>query len=131
MTKRAILAVAALLISLSLSARDFRLQIARDIPARAAQVLEQRFTSMLSAAGHHVTENGAPIQISASVADRMETPGTMSQVALTIELKAQAGEAEEVFTLTGVGSDDADAWLRAVKQLLPKSKATKAFTDKL
>ena len=55
----------------------------------------------------------------------------MSQVALQLEIKAVAGEVEEVFPVKGVGENEADAWLRAVKQLLPRSKAARSFVEKL
>lgn len=129
--KKVLLAAVALLACLSLSARGFRLNISKDIPEQAVQVLQERFGQMLEAAGHSLSESGAPLEVTAEVTDRMATPGSLSQVALTITLKAQCGAAEETFTLKGVGSDEKDAWIRAVKQLLPRSQTAQHFTDQL
>ena len=121
----------ALLSALGAWGQAYKIVVDPAIPQEAGAVLTQRFTQMLGAAGHAVTEEGTPITVTGQVTDRMETPGSMSQVALTITLYARAGEVVAQFPLKGVGADDADAWLRAVKQLLPKSKAAQAFTDRL
>jgi len=112
-------------------AQNYRLELTDSLPPAAGEMLLQRFTQMLEAGGLSVADEGAPLQISARVKDRMETPGTISQVALQVEIKAVAGEVEEVFPVKGVGENEADAWLRAVKQILPRAKAAQAFVDKL
>ena len=38
---------------------------------------------------------------------------------------------ENTWPVKGVGSDEADAWLRAAKQILPRSKAAEAFMQQL
>lgn len=117
--------------SLGLQAQSFRLVLADDIPADAAKVLEQRFTQMLQGSGITLSDDGAPLTVTAKVTSRVETPGSMSQTALTIDLVAQAGEVVATFPVKGVGEGDADAWLRAVKQLLPRSKSALEFIEKL
>jgi hypothetical protein len=111
-------------------AQDYRIMADASIPAEASQVLVQRFTQMLSSGGLSVSEEGADvIRLIPTVTSKMEVSD--SQVALTIDLKAVVGEVSEVFPLKGVGENDADAWLRAAKTLLPKSKAAQGFLEKL
>ena len=55
----------------------------------------------------------------------------MSQKVLVLDIKARVGDVEEIFTVKGVGKDTNDAWLRAVKQILPSSRAAKEFVEKL
>jgi len=131
--KRFLLLGALLLLTvLGARAQDYNIKVADGIPEEAAKVLVQRFTQMLEAGGFTVSaEEGTPVELSATVKDRMETPGSISQTALSIEVKAVVGEVEEVFLVKGVGEDEADAWLRAVKQLLPRSKAAQGFVSKL
>lgn len=120
-----------LLTVLGLRAQSYVIRTEGEIPQEAEKVLVQRFTQMLEAGGLTVSEAGTPLTIGIAVKDRMETPGSMSQVALQLEIKAAAGEVEEVFPVKGVGENEADAWLRAVKQLLPRSKAARSFVEKL
>ena len=120
-----------LLTVLGLRAQTYVIRTEGEIPKEAEEVLVQRFTQMLEAGGLAVSEAGTPLTVSFEVKDRMETPGSMSQVALQLEIKAVAGEVEEVFPVKGVGENEADAWLRAVKQLLPRSKAARSFVEKL
>ncbi len=120
-----------LLTVLGLRAQTYVIRTEGEIPQEAEKVLVQRFTQMLEAGGLAVSEDGAPLTIGIAVKDRMETPGSMSQVALQLEIKAVAGKVEEVFPVKGVGENEADAWLRAVKQLLPRSKAARSFVEKL
>lgn len=120
-----------LLTVLGLRAQTYVIRTEGEIPQEAEKVLVQRFTQMLEAGGLAVSEEGAPLTIGIAVKDRMETPGSMSQVALQLEIKAAAGEVVEVFPVKGVGENEADAWLRAVKQLLPRSKAARSFVEKL
>ena len=63
--------------------------------------------------------------------DRMEMPGSRKQVAVVLEVTARQEDVTGTFTVKGVGDDDADAWLRAVKQILPRSKAAQAFVKQL
>ena len=116
---------------LGLRAQTYVIRTEGEIPKEAEEVLVQRFTQMLEAGGLAVSEAGTPLTVGFEVKDRMETPGSMSQVALQLEIKAAAGEVEEVFPVKGVGENEADAWLRAVKQLLPRSKAARSFVEKL
>ena len=120
-----------LLTVLGLRAQSYVIRTEGEIPQEAEKVLVQRFTQMLEAGGLTVSEAGTPLTVGFEVKDRMETPGSMSQVALQLEIKAAAGEVEEVFPVKGVGENEADAWLRAVKQLLPRSKAARTFVEKL
>ncbi len=119
------------LTGLALQAQSYKLVLPEGIPADAAKVLEQRFTQMLQGSGITLADDGAPLTVTAQVVSRVETPGSMSQTALTIDLVAKAGEAVATFPVKGVGEGDADAWLRAVKQLLPKSKSALEFVEKL
>lgn len=129
MCKKILLSLFLLLGALVLKAQDFKVVADASIPSDAAQVLVQRFTQMLEAGGLTVVEEGADvITLTPTVTDRTEVSG---QVALTIDLKAAAGEVEEVFPIKGVGENEADAWLRAVKQILPRSKAAQSFVAKL
>lgn len=129
MCKKILLSLFLLLGALVLKAQDFKVVADASIPSDAAQVLVQRFTQMLTAGGLSVSEEGADvITLTPTVTDRTEVSG---QVALTIDLKAAAGEVEEVFPIKGVGENEADAWLRAVKQILPRSKAAQSFVGKL
>lgn len=130
--KRVLFTGALLLLTvLGLRAQSYVIRTEGEIPQEAEKVLVQRFTQMLEAGGLTVSEAGTPLTIGIAVKDRMETPGSMSQVALQLEIKAAAGEVEEVFPVKGVGENEADAWLRAVKQLLPRSKAARSFVEKL
>ncbi len=119
------------LTGLALQAQSYKLVLADDIPADAAKVLEQRFTQMLQGSGITWADDGAPLTVTAKVTSRVETPGSMSQTALTIDLVAKAGDAVATFPVKGVGESDADAWIRAVKQLLPRSKNALEFVEKL
>lgn len=129
---RFLLALAALLTCVCVYARDYSIKVdTTSVPAAAQEVLVQRITQMLEAGGHTVSEDGAVITVTGKVVDTMETPGSISQTALSIVVEASCGGAKGVFPLTGVGEDEADAWLRAVKRLLPRSKEAKAFVDSL
>ena len=120
----------ALLLSFSCAyAQDYKLVADDTIPSEAAAVLVQRFTQMLEAGGFTVGEEGADvITLTPTVTGRTEVSG---QVALTMDLTAAVGKVQEVFPLKGVGENEADAWLRAVKQILPRSKAAQNFVEKL
>ena len=130
MMKKILITLALMLSFACAYAQDFKIVADASIPADAAQVLVQRFTQMLSGGGVSVSEEGgAVLRLIPTVTSRMEVSD--SQVALTIELKAAWGEVSEVFPLQGVGDSEADAWIRAVKQILPRSKAAQGFVEKL
>lgn len=130
--KRLLLYMVCLLVTaLGVQAQSYKLVLVDDIPADAAQVLEQRFTQMLAGGGFTVADEGTPLTVSATVTSREQTGGALGQVALEIDILAAAGEASETFSIKGVGDNDADAWLRAVKQLLPRSKNASNFLEKL
>lgn len=129
--KRIVCILFLFLTGLVLQAQSYKLVLADDIPADAAKVLEQRFTQMLQGSGITWADDGAPLTVTAKVTSRVETPGSMSQTALTIDLVAKAGDAVATFPVKGVGESDADAWIRAVKQLLPRSKNALEFVEKL
>lgn len=129
--KKIVLALCLLLAGLGLQAQSYKLVFADDIPSGAVEVLQQRFSQMLSAGGMKVADEGTPLTVTAKVLNREETAGSLGQVALEIELLATSGKASETFALKGVGDNDADAWLRAVKQLLPRSKNAQNFLEKL
>ena len=127
-----LLSVLAFLTCVCVYARDYSIKVdTTSVPSATQEVLVQRFTQMLEAGGHSVSEDGPEIIISGEVKDRMETPGSMSQTALSIVLKASCGAVKAEFPLTGVGSDDEDAWVRAVKRLLPRSKEAQIFVNEL
>ena len=129
--KRIVCILFLFLTGLALQAQSYKLVLPEGIPADAAKVLEQRFTQMLQGSGITWADDGAPLTVTAKVTSRVETPGSMSQTALTIDLVAKAGDAVATFPVKGVGESDADAWLRAVKQLLPRSKNALEFVEKL
>ncbi|MBE6223095.1 MAG: hypothetical protein E7125_06525 [Bacteroidales bacterium] len=127
--RKFVLTLILLLAAFVARAQQYTLKADEAIPSEAASVLVQRFTQMLEAGGLTVVEEGADvITLTPTVTDRTEVSG---QVALTIDLKAAAGEVVEVFPIKGVGENEADAWQRAVKQILPRSKAAQSFVGKL
>ena len=121
----------ALLLSFACAyAQDYKIVADASIPAEAAQVLVQRFTQMLTAGGFTVSEEGADvIRLIPTITSKMEVSD--SQLALSVDLKATVGEVSEVFPLKGVGENEADAWVRAAKTILPRSKAAQGFVEKL
>ena len=129
--KRFLAAAALALTTFAAMAQSFTLSISGDIPKDAREVLEQRFTQMLESGGFTVEADAQPLEVTATINESLTTPGSMSQKVLVVDVKAVAGEVEEVFTVKGVGKDTNDAWLRAVKQLLPSSRAAKEFLQKL
>ena len=134
--KRFLLLAAAALLSVAVSAQTLSLKVPENVPEAAREVLVQRFTQMLQGAGMEVGEAGETLIIEGIVTDRMETPGSSSQTALSIDIKASVvrdGEVlvENTWPVKGVGSDADDAWLRAAKQILPRSKAAQTFMDAL
>ncbi len=129
--KKIVLILSLIWVAIGLQAQSYKLLFSDNIPSDAVTVLQQRFTQMLKGGGLEVADAGVPLEVTAKVTSRMETPGSMSQVALVIELTAKAGEVSETFPLKGVGEGDTDAWLRAVKQFLPKSKSALSFVEKL
>lgn len=116
--------------------QHYRVVIDSVIPSPAAQVLQQRFAQMLEAGGLTVAADSAAVMdgpmvrdltVTGRVTTRMDTPGEMSQVMLAVEVEASCGGEKASFPLKGVGDNETDAWLRAVKQLLPRSKAAQSF----
>ena len=131
-----ILMAASALLSAGAFAQNLSLNVPDDVPEAAREVLVQRFTQMMQGAGVTVGTEGEPLRIDAVVTDRMVTPGSSTQTALSIDLRAYILRGEEVLVentwqVKGVGTDDADAWLRAAKQILPRSKAAQAFMDEV
>jgi hypothetical protein len=61
----------------------------------------------------------------------MTTPGSIRQRVVVLDIVTTYGEIEETFNVKGVGKDDEDAWLRACKQVLPRSKQAQEFIQKL
>ena len=136
MMKKLILMAAAALLGRAAFAQTISLKVPENVPEAAREVLVQRFTQMLQGAGVTVSEEGETLFIEGKVTDRMETPGSASQTALNIDIRAYMVRGEEVLVentwpVKGVGSDEADAWLRAAKQILPRSKAAEAFMEQL
>ena len=126
---RKLILVAGLLFSIICAhAQSYSFKADEAIPAEAASVLVQRFTQMLEAGGLKVVEGADVIALTPTITSRTEVSG---QVALTIELKAAVGKVEEVFPLKGLGENEADAWQRAVKQILPRSKASQSCVETL
>ncbi len=127
--RKIVLSLILLLAAFVARAQQYSFKADAAIPSEAATVLVQRFTQMLEAGGLKVVEEGADvITLTPTVTSRTEVSG---QVALTIDLKAAVGKVEEVFPLKGLGENEADAWQRAVKQILPRSKAAQSFVEKL
>lgn len=126
---------------LGAKAQDFRIAVSPEVPEAASALLAQRFTQMLEAGGltvwapaaegEEAPEGLRTLSVSYSITSRMDTPGSLSQVALNIELTAQEGETAQAFTIKGVGDNYEDAWLRAVKQVLPRSRDAQAFVARL
>lgn len=126
-----------------MQAQSYQLQFGDSVPEVARAVLQPRFAQMLEAGGLVLlpADDAAspdasvmPLRVDAVVTSRMETPGSMSQTALTIDLtvsRDSGNPVSETFSLKGVGSSEDDAWLRAVKQLLPRSKTAADFVAKL
>ena len=129
--KRLFAAAALVLVSLGAMAQSFSIGISGDIPGEAKELLVQRFTQMLESAGFAVEADAQTIEIIPTINESLTTPGSMSQRVLVLDIKARVGDVEEIFTVKGVGKDTNDAWLRAVKQLLPSSRAAKEFVEKL
>ncbi len=131
--KRLLLSLAVLLGSLIFAhGQSLCVKLNGDIPLEAAGVLLQRMTQMLEGGAFEVSEEAKDtVWVTASVVEHMTTPGSISQSVLVLDIKTVYGEAEEVFNVKGVGKDDADAWLRACKQVLPRSKQAQEFIDKL
>ena len=134
--KKIMLLAAFALLSLGAFAQNLSLDVPDSVPEAAREVLVQRFTQMLQGAGVSVDVAGEPLRIEAVVTDRMETPGSASQTALTIDIRAyilRDGKVlvENTWPVKGVGSDEADAWLRAAKMILPRSKAAQTFMEEL
>ena len=129
--KRFLAAAVLALATFAAQAQSFSISISGDIPGEAKEVLVQRFTQMLESGGFTVEAEAQPLEIIPTINESMTTPGSMSQKVLVLDIKARAGEVEETFTVKGVGKDTNDAWLRAVKQLLPSSRAAKEFLQTL
>ena len=128
--RKTILTIVLLLSAFMLKAQDYKIVADASIPAEAAQVLVQRFTQMLTSGGFTVSEEGADvIRLIPTITSKMEVSD--SQLALSVDLKATVGEVSEVFPVKGVGENEADAWLRAAKTILPRSKAAQGFVEKL
>jgi hypothetical protein len=123
--KRAMLVFALLLTGLVAWAQN--ITIDENVPQAAVEVLQPRLVQMLQAG--NVAD--APLQVEARVVKQLETPGSLSQVALEIELTLRSGDAAETFLLKGVGENEADAWVRAMKQFLPRSKSAQGFVARL
>lgn len=118
-------------VTIAAMAQSYSISISGDIPGEAKELLTQRFTQMLEGGGFTVEADAQPLEVTASINESMTTPGSMSQKVLVLDIKAAVGEVEEIFTVKGVGKDTEDAWLRAVKQVLPSSRAAKEFLQKL
>ena len=127
-----LLSALALLTCVCVYARDYSIKVdTTSVPSAAKEVLVQRFTQMLEAGGHSISADGEDIFVFGEVKDRMETPGEISQTALSVVVRAYCGAVVAEFPLKGVGADDSDAWLRAVKRLLPRSKEAQKFVEDL
>ena len=123
--RRIVLSVMLGLLALGATAQN--ISFGESIPADAVKVLRPRLEAMLKGAGLA----DVPLVADATVTDRMETSGSIAQIALTLDLKLASGDVSQVFPLKGVGADDTDAWVRASKQFLPMSQASKDFVQKL
>ena len=149
--KKWILTVTMVLLSAVVAwGQHYRIVIDSVIPSPASEVLQQRFTQMLEAGGlivavDSVAADSEPADfvavgdgpmvrnliVTGKIISRMETPGEMSQMMLAVDVEASCGLSSASFPLKGVGDNETDAWLRAVKQLLPRSKAAQSFIASL
>ena len=129
--KKIVLLLSLLLAGVFAQAQSYKLVFASDIPEGAVEVLTQRFTQMLEGGGLKVAGEGILLEVKAADASLTTINPNSGQVLLEVALVAKAGEAAETFNIKGVGDGEADAWLRAVKQLLPRSKAAAQFVEKL
>ena len=129
--KKIILLVTLLLAGVLAHAQSYKLVLSPEIPADAAQVLTQRFTQMLEGGGLKVADEGTPLEVKAADVSVMVVNPASNQVVLEVILLARAGEASQTFNIKGVGEGEADAWLRAVKRLLPRSESAAQFVEKL
>ena len=136
MMKKLTLLAASLLLGRAAFGQTLSLKVPENVPEAAREVLVQRFTQMLQGAGVTVGEEGETLFVEGTVTDRMVTPGSASQTALNIDIRAYMVRGDEVLVentwpVKGVGADEADAWLRAAKQILPRSKAAESFMEQL
>lgn len=113
------------------SAQSVSLKVSEDIPEDARDVLVVRFTQMLKIGGITIEEEAEPFVVSAEIVSEMDVPGSIPQKGLSIQITAEAAKEKEVFAVKGVGNDAEDAFERAAKQILPKSKAATAFLEKV
>ena len=127
--KKTLIILCLLLVSAVMQAQSFKLELSPEIPEAAGEILKQRFAQMLQAEGLKLAEDGAALTVTPKIVGRTEVSG--NQVALQIELTAAVGEARGTFNIKGVGEGEADAWLRAVKQLLPRSQDAQKFVKML
>ena len=123
--KKLLLSLALLLGFTYAYAQDIK--IGEEIPAAAADILRPRLMQMLEAGGLA----NVPLEVSARITQKMETPGSLAQVALSISMELRSGAVLEEVSLKGVGETEADAWQRAMKQFLPKGKSAQNFIKKL
>ena len=112
------------LAALSIAAYAQNIHIGDEIPASAAAILKPRLEQMLKDGGLA----DVSLNVTAVVKEKTEVA---SGVVLMLDLVLCSGEVEEAFPLKGVGDNEADAYERAVKQFLPRSKAAQNFMDKL
>jgi len=100
------------------------IHIGEEIPADAAAILKPRLEQMLKDGG--VTD--VNLNVTAVVKEKTQVA---AGVVLMLDLILCSGEVEDAFPLKGVGDNEADAFQRAVKQFLPRSKAAQNFMEKL
>ena len=112
------------LAALSIAAYAQNIHIGDEIPASAAAILKPRLEQMLKDGG--VAD--VNLNVTAVVKEKTQVA---SGVVLMLDLILCSGEVEEAFPLKGVGDNEADAYERAMKQFLPRSKAAQNFMDKL
>ena len=107
MMKKMILLAAAALLSVAAFAQTLSLKVPENVPEAAREVLVQRFTQMLQGAGVTVGEGGETLFIEGKVTDRMETPGSASQTALNIDIRAYLVRGGETKLITSaIGRED-------------------------
>lgn len=127
--KRLITVALLSLFALTLSAQNVQLKFPESLSDDVRTILTQRFSQMLSSGGMTVGEEGSVVEITLAEVGRENAPGAVAQIVLQLEITASCGGVKEVFPLKGVGSDENDARLRAVKMLLPRSKSAQAFVE--
>ena len=108
--------------------KSYNIRMSASVPSSVSELLHQRLAKILSMEGLSLSDDGQALEVAAVVSEKTKTSGSMPQQVLVIDIKAGPGY---TFHVKGVGKDEADAWQRAVRQIIPGSKEAKAFVASL